>query len=66
MKPITTNGVTFFKKGNFYFIGELIEDDHLLHEFKENKNLAHLVFNDYVAQIVNEEKEPQLNLEIKG
>lgn len=66
MKPITTNGVTFFKREGNFFISEEALGFGELYEFGEDRNLAHLVFLDYVAQIVNEEKEPQLNFELKG
>ena len=66
MKPITTNGVTFFKKDNNYFISVTEEDNKILIEFKRDKNACHLVFNDYVSQIVNEVKEPLISLDLKG
>ena len=56
--------VQLLKKGKKFFIAEVVEDDHKLHEL--NKNDAFLIFKDYLAQVVYEVKKPKLNLQLKG
>ena len=58
----TCKGVQLLTKDNKYFIAQVIEDDHLL--FETDKNSAHLIFNDFLGQVMAGKK-PVLNFDLK-
>jgi len=62
----TTQGIQLLNNKEKWFIAEVVEDNHILHEL--NKNNAHLLFNDYVGQVVasvtNKEIKPELNFDL--
>lgn len=57
----TCRGVQLLKKDNKYFIAQVVEDDHLL--FETDQNTAHLIFNNYLGQVMAGMK-AKLNLDI--
>lgn len=59
----TCKGVQLLTKDNKYFIAQVVEDDHIL--FEADKNTSHLIFNDFVGQVMAGKK-PTLNFDLKG
>lgn len=67
MKTIATcNNVTIQTKGKRWFVVEVVKTPTWVDNIYEmNKNSAHLIFNDFLGQVISGKKNCKINLELK-